>query len=178
MKISSLEEYGLRCLLHVAREAADEPVAAADVAESEGISAAYAQKVLRILNRAGLVESVRGANGGFHLARPVESISVGEVVRAVGGGIDVVELCERNGDVDGCCHAGSCTIRPVWSHIADFVERTLDSVSVAMLMRDGDAVARHLDRVAPVPPEMICPVAPAPRERSHEDKGRSARIEQ
>lgn len=160
MKITSLEEFGLRCLLDIARMGDGEPVAAADVAEAEGISLAYAQKILRILASAELVESRRGAHGGYVLARPIESISIGDVIRAVDGLFEVEDMCERHDDDGGCAHAGSCTIKPVWHHISEFIVRTLDSVSVAMLMKDGQSVARHLQRVAPVPPEMICPVAP------------------
>lgn len=167
MKISSLEEYALRCLLDVARLSGDGPVAAADVAELEHISLPYAQKVLRILADADLVESKRGVNGGYLLTRPIESISVGDVMRAVDGLFGVDDMCERHEGEGGCSHAGSCSIKPVWNHIAEFIARTLDSVSVAMLLKDGDAVARHLARVAPVPPEMICPVAP----RDHQSTG-------
>ena len=72
MKITAQEEYGLRCLLQLARHASDpRPVTVGQVAASEGLSFAYAEKLLRVLSAAGLAESIRGSRGGYRLLQPL-----------------------------------------------------------------------------------------------------------
>ena len=93
------------------------------------------------------------------IARPVERISVGDAVRVLGGMFDVDEICVRyTGELDACSHGCDCAIRPVWSHISDFVVRTLDAVSIAVLLTDTAAVESYLSKVAPMPPEVVCPI--------------------
>lgn len=157
MKISATEEYGLRCVMHVARHfQADEPVTAQTVAEHEGISPAYAQKLLRQLAQADLIESRRGAGGGFVLARHPDRISVLDVVRALDADFDASNLCQKHtGEFETCAHAGDCSIRPVWSFIEDVVSRTLARVTLQTLLAGNAAVMRELD---PAPPTYFCPV--------------------
>lgn len=158
MKITALEEYGLRCLLHVARHPG-EPISAQTIAEKEGLSLPYTQKILRILAQNDLIEAKRGVNGGYVLARSPDRISVGDAVRALGGMFDIDEICERyTGELTACAHECKCTLRPVWSHIAEFVVRTLDNVSIAVLLRDQNAVTNYLQKLAPPPDEVFCPV--------------------
>lgn len=145
MKITSIEEYGLRCLLRVAQCSEDEPVPAQTIADLEGMSVPYTQKILRILSQGGLVESKRGAYGGYYIARPVNEISLGDAMRALGGFIEVEELCERHtGELKVCSNACNCAIRPVWSHIADFVMETMDAIPLSVLTEDESDVSRHL----------------------------------
>ncbi len=145
MKISAVEEYGLRCLLRVAPYAEDDPVSAQTIAELEGMSIPYTQKILRVLTQGGLVDSKRGAHGGYFLVRPVDDISLGDVMRALGGFIEVEDLCERHtGELEVCSNACNCTIRPVWTHISDFVMDTMDRIPLSVLTEDEHAVRRHL----------------------------------
>jgi Rrf2 family protein len=145
MKITAIEEYGLRCLLRVAPYSEDDPVPAQTIADMEGMSTPYTQKILRILSQAGLVDSKRGAHGGYYAVRPVDEISLGDVMRALGGFIEVDDLCERHtGEREVCCNALNCTIRPVWSHISDFLMQTMDQIPLSVLTEDEHAVRRHL----------------------------------
>ena len=151
MKITAVEEYGLRCLLRVAEGEEDgEPISAQSIADREGLSVSYTQKLLRILTQGELVESRRGAHGGFVLARNVDEITLGDAIRVLGGVFDVEEICERHtGEMKTCAHKCHCTIRPVWSYISRFVIQTLDAISLSDLMRDERAVARHLAENVP-----------------------------
>ncbi len=159
MKITALEEYGLRCLIHVARQPEDEPISAQQVADREGLSLPYAQKILRILAQGDLILARRGVHGGYILAKPVERISVGDTLRVLGGMIDIEEICERYaGDREACSHVCSCSIRPVWNHIAELVARTLDNISIQVLLQDHASVTGYLERLAPKPTEKFCPV--------------------
>ncbi len=145
MRITAVEEYGLRCLLRVAPYSEEDPVSAQTIAELEGMSIPYTQKILRILSQGGLVDSKRGAYGGYYVTRPVAEISLGDVMRALGGFIEVDDLCERHtGEREVCCNARNCTIRPVWSHISEFVMSTMDQIPLSVLTEDEHAVLRHL----------------------------------
>lgn len=162
MKVSATEEYGLRCILHVARRYdTDEPVTAQEVADAEGISVPYAQKLLRLLSQADIIDSRRGVGGGYVLSRSPAEISLGDVVRALDADFATAEMCERHtGDRDVCAHAPHCTIRPVWSYIEEFVVRTLEHVTLDVLLGDSQRVQGHLraleERGAPA---LHCPVA-------------------
>src|SRR5258707_12706669 len=82
MKISAHEEYGLRCLVQLARAEMDgESLTLSQIAEREGLSVANAGKLMWILNKAGLVQSQRGTKGGYKLARPAKDIPPNAVVR-------------------------------------------------------------------------------------------------
>ncbi len=157
MKISAVEEYGLRCLLHVARQ--DKAIPASSISEAEGISIPYVQKLLRLLTNANLVQSQRGVNGGFQLAKPCSSISIGEVMRALGTETSVESMCDKHsGNFESCCHTAQCTIKPVWMHIIKLVVHTLDNLPLSVLLDTPDAVTRELDAIITPPVQTFCPV--------------------
>jgi len=156
MKITATEEYGLRCLLRVATATEDAPISAQTIAELEGLSLPHTQKMLRILSQGGLVDSKRGAYGGYFAVRPAEEVSVGDVMRVLGGFLEVEELCGRHtGELEVCRHACDCTIRPVWSHISRFVMSTMDRLPLSLLTQDEQAVREHLAGLNPVEFENI-----------------------
>lgn len=135
-------------------------VTAQEVAEAEGISIPYAQKLLRMLSRAGLIDSQRGVNGGYVLARHPGRITVGEIVRALDGGFETADVCDKHtGGHETCARAGDCTIRPVWSFIEDFVNRTLDGLTLDVLLGGTNAVSTHLHELAATSSDDLhCPV--------------------
>lgn len=152
MKITAQEEYGLRCLLRVADQADGESIAAPAIAESEGLSLSYTQKMLRVLSKGGLVDSRRGSQGGYILAGAPDEITVGDAIRVLGGIFEVEDICERHtGEFDECANRCNCGIRPVWAHISRFVVETLDGISLAVLLNDNTVVARHLAENIPRP---------------------------
>jgi len=143
VKITSQEEYGLRCILQLAREQLSnsdsnlEPGAmfVRDIAEREGLSVAYVEKILWSLSRSGIVESVRGPKGGYRLTRPSSEISLGEVMRVLGGVPSEEEICSQfTGNQDTCVHHSDCGLRPVWASITDFVNSVFDKVPVSALL--------------------------------------------
>lgn len=143
MKITSQEEYGLRCVLQLAREQSVnsdgnlEPGAmfVRGIAEREGLSVAYVEKILWTLSRSGIVESVRGPKGGYRLTRPCDEISLGEVMRALGGIPSEAEICSQfTGNQDTCVHHNDCDLKPVWTSITDFVNSVFDKVPISTLL--------------------------------------------
>ena len=95
MQLLASEEYGLRCLLRVACAERGGPVAISSIARDEGLSREYTAKLMRELRLGGLVESLRGAEGGYRLARPASEISVWSALRVLGGqGRLPIRTCE------------------------------------------------------------------------------------
>ncbi len=149
MKVTALEEYGIRCLLQLPRHAAEPtPLTVRDIATGEGLSSAYAEKLLRVLSRAGLAESVRGAHGGYRLSRSPEQITIGDAFRALGGILSPAEPCHRfTGKRDCCVHFGECGLRPVWGAVKIRLEHLLDKVPLSTLLETEQSVSRQFDVV-------------------------------
>lgn len=134
MKITAQEEYGLRCIMQLAREEGDAVVMVRDIAEREGLSVAYVEKLLWLLSRGGISESVRGPRGGYRLARPCTEISIGEVMRVLGGIPSKDEICAQfTGNQETCVHQSDCGLRPVWVSITDFVHSVFDKIPISVL---------------------------------------------
>ena len=147
MKVSAQEEYGLRCLLQLARLSEGESLTLAQVAEGEGISQANAGKVLWLLNKAGLVASTRGTKGGYALARPAAEIRLSEVIKVLDEG-EVEGHCKTYpGVLDSCVHTGDCGIRSVIVNVHEAVERALSAITLAQLVGDERTVDTTLHRI-------------------------------
>lgn len=111
MRISALEEYGLRCLLALAKAGCDRQLSISDIAEKEAISIPYASKLLSTLRKTGLVKAVRGRRGGFCIARPASEINLLEVITALGGPLIDPNHCQRySGNLQECIHTESCSV--------------------------------------------------------------------
>lgn len=149
MKVTALEEYGLRCLLQLARHATNPaPLTVRDIAAGEGLSAAYVEKLLRVLSRAGLAESVRGVHGGYRLSRPLERVTIGDAFRALGGILSPADPCRRfTGKRDCCVHFGECGLRPVWGAVKIRLEHLLDKVPLSTLLEAEQPVWKQFEVV-------------------------------
>ena len=143
MKLSAQEEYGLRCLLRVARAGAGESVTIPAIAEAEALSMPYVGKLMSILRQNEFVVSVRGQAGGYVLARPPEKISLSEVVAALGGRLFEPEFCDEfTGLEQICTHSVDCSIRSVWRSVQQAVDRVLEGITVRDLLRRESQVQR------------------------------------
>ena len=144
MKISSQEEYGLRCLLRLAR-GGGRSLTIPEVATAEGLSAPYVAKVLSVLRQAGLIESVRGRAGGYRLAAPASEITLGTVMTALGAPLfDEPSFCGRHSGTetsDGkCVHLGLCALRELWQTLEQWMRRALERVTLADLQQSEGRV--------------------------------------
>jgi FeS assembly SUF system regulator len=129
--LSKLADYGVILGVHLARAsgAAEAPITTAGaLAEATQLPVSTVAKVLKSLARAGLVTSVRGAAGGYRLARPAALITIAEMVRAIDGPLGVTECTS---DEDHCTRVSFCATRPHWSRINSAVSAALASVSLA-----------------------------------------------
>src|SRR5262247_3187932 len=136
MQLLAQEEYGLRCLIQVARHAGPEPLTIPEIAEAEGLSPEYAAKLLRALRQADLVVSTRGAGGGYRLSRPATEITAWQVVQALGGSLFSKDFCDSHaGQLHDCVHTNACSIRPLWGAVESAVRGVLEGVTLADLAR-------------------------------------------
>jgi Rrf2 family protein len=152
MQLLASEEYGLRCLLRVACADGAGPVAISAIARSEGLSPEYTAKLMRELRLGGLVESVRGAEGGYRLARPADEISVWGALRVLGGEFFPDRFCAcHGGQRNECVRAGNCSIRALWRTLKDALRTTLERISLEDLRRDESAMGEWLDPITLLP---------------------------
>ncbi len=148
MRITTLAEYGLLCTLHLARRPAGVAVSAREIAELEGLPVQYCEKIFGQLRQAGLVESVRGAGGGFRLVRAPEEVSVKQVIEATEGRTFEVNCADHPVDPERCQTHASCSLRPLWWALQSRIDELLAQVHLADLLREEDAVRELLEPTA------------------------------
>src|SRR5262245_46682595 len=141
MKISAQEEYGLRCLLQLARaELHGESLTLSEIARMEGISGANAGKLMWILSKAGLVQSQRGTKGGYRLAMPASEICLNQVIRVLDNETTDSHCKSYTGVLTACVHTGDCGIRPVINELHQIVDNALGEIGLSLLLGPAAAV--------------------------------------
>jgi Rrf2 family protein len=145
MKLSSQEEYGLRCLLQLARAGERASLTISEMSEREGISAPNVAKIMRILRRAGLVTSTRGKAGGYHLSRPAKDVRALDALAALGGRLFDPGFCDRHAGIEAhCLNTRDCSIRPVLRGLQDAVDQVLGELTLSSLLGSENQVADTL----------------------------------
>ncbi|HKM38757.1 MAG TPA: Rrf2 family transcriptional regulator [bacterium] len=137
MRLSTKGRYGMRAMLTLARRHGEGPVPLKEVAELESLSESYLEQLISELRKAGLVNSVRGAQGGYYLARQPSSITAGDIIRVLEGPIGPVQCVIESPGVDMCDYADSCVERLLWQRLRDSMVKVLDSITLADLMAEG-----------------------------------------
>jgi len=172
MKISSQEEYGLRCLLMLARLREGASISITEIAAEEGLSVPYVAKLLAVLRQGGLIESERGRSGGYRLAEPPEQIRLGAVMLVLGEPLfEEPGYCQRHAGsetADGICvHHDGCTLRALWLTLELWMRATLDKITLADLLQSEDRITELLRaRLADTVLEPVIPlISLGPRRR-------------
>lgn len=138
MKLSTKGKYGLRAFIDLAASGEGQPVSILSIAQRQEISISYLDKLMAMLKKAGLVESVRGVNGGYTVARPMDEISVGDVLRALEGDLAPVECAGiESGQASQCSGSSQCVSKIVWKRINDSINDTVDSIYIGELVRES-----------------------------------------
>jgi Rrf2 family transcriptional regulator, cysteine metabolism repressor len=141
MMFSTKAEYGVRVMTHLARHDGDNPISLASIADAEGLPLAYLEHLVQRLRKEGLVQSRRGAHGGYTLARPAQAITMAEVVRALEGEIAPIECISA--DADGglvCIREGEaghdpCPTKLLWTRVQGSIVRTLKDMTLDDLVQ-------------------------------------------
>ncbi len=146
MHLLAIEEYGLRCLLQVARHPGSSPLTIPEIAEAEGLSPEYTAKLMRALRRGGLVTSIRGAGGGYQLARPSGEITAWEALQVLGGSFFPDSFCDTHpGQQRDCVHSTDCGIRSLWRKAETVVRELFQEITLADLTRREHELAIWID---------------------------------
>lgn len=148
MKISAQEEFGLRCLLQLARaELQAESLTLPQIANLEGISVANAGKLMWILTKAGLVQSQRGTKGGYRLARPASQIRLNQVISVLDKERIETHCNSYKGVLESCVHTGDCGIRPVIVELHQIVDNALSEITLSQLLGTEATVDAVLHKI-------------------------------
>lgn len=130
MKLSTRSRYGVRILLELARQDRGRPVKVGRLSDEQQITVKYLEQIIRPLRKAGLVKSVRGAKGGYFLAKSPHAITLAQVVRLLEGKSDLVE-CILKPEV--CALSEKCPARPAWKEASEALFEKLEAITIADL---------------------------------------------
>ncbi|MFZ5943338.1 MAG: RrF2 family transcriptional regulator [Bacillota bacterium] len=136
MKLSTKGRYGVKAMFDLAQNYGSGPIPLNNIAQRNNISEHYLEQLIALLRKAGLVKSVRGAQGGYILNRSPESITVGDIIRVLEGPIAPVD-CVSEDEPEQCNNAEFCITRTIWAKVRDSVAAVLDSISLADLLEEA-----------------------------------------
>lgn len=151
MKISALEEYGLRCLVSLGRCENGNSLTINEIATKEGLTVPNVRKLMMLLREAKLVESVRGRAGGYALKHDARDISVGQIVESLGGRMYDAAFCGRfTGELAICTHSSACSVRSLWAILDDLIGGVLHRIRLSDLIGTDEAqttisLRKHLE---------------------------------
>jgi Rrf2 family protein len=144
VRITTLAEYGVICALHLARRRPEGPVTGRDIAARERLPVDYVEQILLRLRRAGLVQSTRGARGGYALARPPEDISVRDVITASELTTFDLHCVSHPVEEERCSASHACSIRPVWVLLQQKIDAVLAGVRLSDLLHEESEVRERV----------------------------------
>ena len=131
LRIAKLTDYGMMLMAHFARQEAGALLSSREVAEATKFTAPTVSKLLKLLTRSGLLQSVRGTHGGYQLNRPSESIDVSQIIEALEGPLAMTECADAR--VSTCSDESCCPLRSHWNHINLAVKTALGTVSLQQI---------------------------------------------
>jgi len=132
MKISTRGRYALRLMLDLALNSPDQYVTIKSISERQNISNKYLEQIITALSRAGYVKSIRGAQGGYKLARPAEEYTVGMVLRLIEGSLAPVACMDDT--PNKCPRSNDCVTLDIWKKLNDAINDVVDNITLADLV--------------------------------------------
>jgi|GEM_PF-226480 len=153
MRISTIEEYGLRCALQLGRVYffKEQHLAATEIAKREGISVRYVSKIMYLLRKAKLATAVRGTTGGFLLSKAPDQLALKAIIDALGAKKEVCadDFCTQfKGLLSDCIHLSECSVRPVWLVLAGYFDQVLGAVTLHELLARESEVKKSMEVIA------------------------------
>ena len=136
MKLSTRARYGLKALIDLGLHCETEAVSIQSIASRQNISDSYLEQLMAKLKKAGLVDSPRGAGGGYRLGRPAAEISVGDVLRVLEGSLEAAQ-CSGMEDESTCENHDICVTKYVWKRINDSITQAVDTMMLDQLIEES-----------------------------------------
>jgi Rrf2 family cysteine metabolism transcriptional repressor len=134
MKISTRAEYGLRAMLDLADRYREDPVTLRSIATRQGISESYLEQLMAVLKKAGLVTSIRGAQGGYALADEPDQIKISTIFTVLEGPIAPVDCIREHKSANECRNSQKCAVQLLWLKLSQSMAAVLDSTTLADLV--------------------------------------------
>jgi transcriptional regulator, Rrf2 family len=131
MKISTRGRYALRFMIDLAQHKQDEFIPLKDISERQGISIKYLEQITSLLSKYGLLQSVRGPQGGYKLARPQNRYTVGEILRITEGDLAPVSCLET--ETNECSRRSICATLKLWEGLEKAINSYLDGITLDQL---------------------------------------------
>lgn len=147
-RVTRAEEQSVRLIMRMA--VVGEQQTLSDLALSESLPEPTVAKLLGMLRRGGVVEAVRGRNGGYVLADTPERTTVASVIRSISGDLVFEYPCSEEMDEPDCPRTGDCGLRPVWQHVGNRVAEVLEQTTIADLLRKEAAASQNLQNLWPL----------------------------
>ena len=139
MKISTRGRYGLKAMIDLTVESIDgKCVCLKSIAERQGIPENYLEQLIALLKKAGLVKSLRGAQGGYILGRSPKDITAGDILRVLEGSLSPVDCVESGEAACGTGNCGTCATKAVWGKIYESLNDVVDAITLEDLARDSN----------------------------------------
>ena len=138
LKFSSKSHYGLRAMIALARSYDAGPVPLAEIARVEDISLSYLEQLISCLRKAGLVESTRGAHGGYRLAAAPHQMTAGQVLRTLEGPIAPAECASEQAASSCCIREADCPSKILWKRVRDNIAQAIDTTTLADLSSESE----------------------------------------
>ncbi len=147
MRLSSRAHYAVRALLDLAAHGQEHPVPIQAIAKRQHISPAYLEQLFFKLRRGRVVRSVRGARGGYLLARPADRLTLWEIMRVVEEPMDLVSCLDNDGS---CDFHDRCTTQKLWRRLGEHIRQFLDNLTLGELLREQNQLD-DFEGTGPVP---------------------------
>ena len=133
MKLSTRCRYGIHAMFDLAQNMGNGPQAIRQIAERQIVPEQYLEQIIGLLRREGYVKSMRGAQGGYTLARPPGEITIGELIRLLEGPVMMADCMV---DVDACIRSNQCPSRLVWERLTHCINAVIDSITLQDMLED------------------------------------------
>ena len=148
MKITAQVEYGLRIMVRISRCKDEKGLSIRQISEAEGLSTNYVAKLTRVLRMKGLISSTRGHMGGYILAMPAATITINNTLKALGGSFFDKKFCDNHtGMLTLCTNSVDCSIRSLWSMMQATLDKLLDKVTLADMVKTEKDVSSVLQNI-------------------------------
>jgi len=131
MKLSTRTRYGIRAILELAESYRQGPLQLKIIAQHQDISAKYLEQIIAMLRSGGFVKSIRGAKGGYILAKAPNQIKLSDVFDCLEGRVTTVECIE---DEDYCARVADCVARQLWVRVQEAIDSVLQSITLQDLL--------------------------------------------
>jgi Rrf2 family protein len=135
MKLSTKGRYGVRAMFDLTLHQGDGPTPLRSIAERQNISEHYLEQLVSTLRNKGFVESVRGAHGGYMLAKEADQITIGHIIRALEGPIALSDCVSD--EASDCDNSSNCVVKLVWGQVKERIDDVLDSITLEDIKQEA-----------------------------------------